>query len=208
MKTQDQKVFKRIYSAAETCEELPWHDEDPPQQLLHALAARDKPGRALDVGCGGGTYSLYLARQGYDVTAIDFMPEAVAMTRQRAVEAGANIEVLQADVTDWSSAQPFDIVLDVGCLHSLPDSMRAGYRTNLLKWLAPGGDFVLTHFSRRGWWDGWPIGPNRVAAEKITGFFGSDMALKEQGARLVTSFPWFMGSSALIGSYWFRRGLI
>ena len=56
MKVQDQKVFKRIYSAAETCEELPWHYEDPPDQLLHALAARRQPGRALDVGCGGGTY--------------------------------------------------------------------------------------------------------------------------------------------------------
>jgi len=205
MTEQDPGVFKRIYSHARTCEELPWHREEPPELLARAVEQRKSPGRALDVGCGAGTHSLYLARHGYDVVAVDFIAQAVEMARRRVADAGLDIEVVQADVTRWSSPRPFDIVLDVGCLHSLPGSLRSVYRERLIQWLAPGGEFILTHFARRGWWDRWPVGPNRVAAGKIIDLLGGDLELVEQDARVETSFPWFMGSSALIGYYRFRR---
>ncbi len=42
--------------------------------LVRTLDQRATPGNALDIGCGAGTYSLYMAGGGYTVTAIDFMP--------------------------------------------------------------------------------------------------------------------------------------
>jgi len=205
MTEQDRKVFERIYGQAESPDQLPWHTDEPPAALVRALESRSGPGRALDLGCGAGTFSLYLARQGYAVTALDFMPQAVAMTRQRAEETGLEIDVREADVTRWQADEPYDVVLDVGCLHSLPRSMRAAYRERLMQWLAPGADFILTHFSSRGWWDWWPIGPNRVSRDRIVGFLGTELELIESESTLRTGFPWFMGGAALIGSYRFRR---
>ena len=46
------------------------------------------PGRALDLGCGTGTDSIYLAQQGWHVTGIDMVPEALAIARRHAAGAG------------------------------------------------------------------------------------------------------------------------
>ena len=52
---------------------------DKPDETLVELAADLPPGRALDVGAGEGRNSLWLARKGWSVTAIDV--SAVALTR-------------------------------------------------------------------------------------------------------------------------------
>lgn len=202
--TRDRKVFARIYAGARTCEDLPWHQPEPPRVLTRALAARSAPGTALDLGCGAGSYSIFMAQLGYHVTAVDFMPQAVAMARERARAAGMTIAVEQADVTRFDHPGPFDLVLDVGCLHGLPDELRPAYRRQLLRWLAPGGDYVLVHFSRRGWWDGWPIGPRRVNRAGIETFLGPALKTMAYEPEVLTM-PWFMGRRAEVGRYWFRR---
>ena len=53
------------------------------------------------------------------------------------------------DVVDFCDPEPFDIVLDSGCLHHLPKGKIAPYRQQLDEWLAPGGCFVLVHFLHR-----------------------------------------------------------
>lgn len=45
------KVFERLYGKARVCEDLPWHDPEPPPLLIEALDSRDAPGTALDIGC-------------------------------------------------------------------------------------------------------------------------------------------------------------
>ncbi|MCK6371041.1 MAG: methyltransferase domain-containing protein [Gammaproteobacteria bacterium] len=205
MSDQSRKVFERLYRSAKTPQDLPWHREEPPELLVRALAGRDAPGTALDVGCGAGTYSLYLARRGFRVTAIDFMPQAVAMLRRRAAVDGLDIDAVEADITRWEPPHPYDVVLDVGCLHSLGGDMRRIYRSQLLKWLAPGGDFVLTHCGRRGWWDWWPIGPHRIRSDEITALFAPEVRLHSVDSELMTRMPLFMGRTALVDRYWFRR---
>jgi SAM-dependent methyltransferase len=197
-------VFERIYRRAKTCEDLPWHSADPPRMLTAALAARSRPGTALDLGCGAGSYSIYMAQQGYRVIAVDFMPQAAAITRQRAREAGVDLTVIEADVTAFEHPAPVDLVLDAGCLHGLPDGLRERYRQRLHGWLAPGSDYVLVHFSRRGWWDQWPIGPRRRSRAELEAFLGASlkpMAYESEILRM----PLLMGHRAEVGRYWFRR---
>ncbi len=79
--------------------------------LVRTLDQRATPGNALDIGCGAGTYSLYMAGRGYTVTAIDFMPQAVEMTRRRAAEAGCDIDVVEADLRTWVTDKHFDVIL-------------------------------------------------------------------------------------------------
>jgi len=205
MTEQNRSVFQRLYKSAKKPEDLPWHEAEPPPLLVQALNQRDQPGRALDVGCGSGTYSIYMAKRGYQVTAIDFMPQAVAMLQNRLKNHNLPIEALQADVGKWTTDEPFDVVLDVGCLHTPAMIDLAAYKEKLLSWLVPGGDFILVHFGRRGWWDWWPIGPNRVYADILRRHFAPEFKLIEDVSEVRRGFPVFMGRSALICRYWFQR---
>jgi SAM-dependent methyltransferase len=204
MTTANLKVFERLYGKAQSHRDLPWHDPEPPPLLVEALDRRPAQGRALDVGCGAGTYSLYMAERGYHVTAIDFMPQAIAMLRQRAAAAGRDIRAVRADVRTWTADAPFDVILDVGCLHSLPMSERETYKRQLCRWLAPGGDFVLIHCGSRGWWDRWPVGPHRVSRADVERLFSPELTLREYRAERI-SLPLFVGCSALAARYWFTR---
>lgn len=205
MSAQYHKVFERLYRSARKPEDLPWHSVDPPSVLLQALGKRQTPGTALDVGCGAGTFSVYLAQLGYNVTAVDFMPQAIEMLTQRVQREKLSVKAIQADVTKWQTTDQFELVLDVGCLHSLPRSCRPIYKTQLMQWLAPGGDFVLVHLARRNMFDWWPVGPNRVAKDDICRLFAPDLSLESYQPRTLRGMPLFMGMSALVGQYWFQR---
>ncbi len=205
MNGRSRKILERLYASANTFEELPWHEPEPPALLVKALDWRQGGGSALDIGCGAGTCSLYMARLGYTVTAVDFMPQAVAMLSQRAADANLSIDVVQADIAQWESETQFDVVLDVGCLHTPGTIEPAAYRRQLLKWLAPGGDFVLLHFGRLGWWDRWPVGPSRVDRDTIVSWFEPQLELIEYAPEHRTGLPLFLGWAVLIGRYWFRR---
>jgi SAM-dependent methyltransferase len=205
MSGQSKSIFNRLYKSAEKPEDLPWHEADPPALLVKAMDQRAAPGSALDIGCGSGTYSIYMAERGYQVTAIDFMPQAITMLQNRIADRDLSIEAIQADVGQWAAAHPFDVVLDIGCLHT-PGTIDTGaYKTQLLKWLAPGGDYILVHFGRRGWWDWWPIGPQRVYIESLCQTFAPELELIEDRSEDRRGMPVFMGLSARIGRYWFRR---
>jgi len=146
-----------------------------------------------------------MAERGYQVTAIDFMAKAIAMLRARIADRDLAIEAIQADVGKWSTDHRFDVVLDIGCMHAPGTIDPDAYKTQLLNWLAPGGDFILVHFGRRGWWDGWPIGPNRVYTDTLRRLFAPELDLVEDASAVRHDMPLFIGRSALIGRYWFRR---
>lgn len=205
MSGQSKGIFNRLYKSAEQAEDLPWHEADPPALLVKALDQRSASGTALDVGCGAGTYSIYMAERGYQVTAIDFMPQAIAMLQKQVEGSDLAIEALQADVGKWTASHPFDVVLDIGCLHTPGTIDIAAYKAQLLNWLAPGGDFILVHFGRRGWWDWWPIGPKRTYIADLCRTFAPEFELVEDISEEHRGMPRFIGGSALIGRYWFRR---
>jgi len=69
-----------------------------PNPLLVRAADALKPGRALDVACGAGRHALYLARQGWRVTAVDASHVGVELTRERARELGVEVDARVADL--------------------------------------------------------------------------------------------------------------
>src|ERR671919_358354 len=57
-----------------------------------------EPGRALDIGCGSGRDAVHLAARGWEVTAVEFVDKALARGRQRAVEEGVEVDLVEGDV--------------------------------------------------------------------------------------------------------------
>ena len=129
----------------------PWDSGIVPPEVV-ALVEGDSPlapGRALDVGCGPGTSSIYLAQHGWQVTGVDFIPAAIRQAKQRARQADlgdAGLRFLQADVTDVGFLPDHPTVslwLDVGCLHSLDPSARGAYAAHAKRLVAPQGTLLL-----------------------------------------------------------------
>lgn len=205
MSKKNRMVFGRLYASADTYQDLPWHEPEPPELLRQALAQRNQPGRALDIGCGGGNYSLFMAEHGYSVTGIDFMPQAIEMMNQRFASTDLAITAEQADIRSWKAPARFDVILDVGCLHSMAPRDRPAYVKQISQLLAPGGDFILVHCGKRAWWDYWPIGPTRVDRREVIGWFTSELELKENVSGILDDMPLLVGRSARTEDYWFRK---
>lgn len=194
-------IFTRLYKRATTVEALPWHREDPPALLEQAVAHTPTRGRVLDLGCGEGVYATWLAQQGFAVTAIDFVPAAIDAARARAEAAGVAVDLHLGDVVEHAPGEPYEIVLDSGCLHHLPKAKVAAYRKRLDEWLAPGGSFVLVHFAHKGKVPV-PMGPNALTRDEAVAMF-APLELQAEGETYF-EVPLPMGRMAA-GCYWFTR---
>lgn len=204
MGADELKTFTATYDWAKTWRDLPWaHDE--PTLFLAELCARRKPGRALDIGCGAGTDSVYLAQRGWEVTALDFIPKALEFTAARAREAGVSLTTVQADITSWQAGQPYDLVLDHGLLHNLDPAHHAAYRQTVLKALAPDGDFILLHWHPLfpGQGNG-KMGPRRVSREDIKTFFAPELQERFHAREEFEDLPAIAGGGMTQAYYWFR----
>jgi len=130
-------------------------------------------GRALDLGCGTGAHSIYLAEHGWEAVGIDFSAVAIRAAQASAVSADSvraaqagdgevrGVSLVQGDVTrlsEQSSRGPFDLVLDVGCFHGIPSARRAAYVDEVARVTRPGAIFLLWAIDsqRRSWVPGAP----------------------------------------------------
>jgi SAM-dependent methyltransferase len=142
----------------------PWDSGRPPPELLEVLEDDAvKPGRALDLGCGTGTNVIELARRGWQATGVDFTPRAIKLGRRKARAAGVEVRLLVGDVTrlrDLGVDGPFDLLLDLGCFHSVPADRRDAYVAEAARVAAPGATFLMFAFA-----EGPGRGPNAPPAE-------------------------------------------
>jgi cyclopropane fatty-acyl-phospholipid synthase-like methyltransferase len=121
----------------------PWDTGVTPPEVV-AFVQTHPPGRALDLGCGTGTNTIYLAQHGWQATGVDFVGRAIRSARRKARRAGVQVDFQQGDVTRLDGIQgPFDLVLDIGCYHSLTEEGKAAYLQNLQRMLAPQGTYLL-----------------------------------------------------------------
>lgn len=114
----------------------PWeHAATHPPAARHIAAlfereerGRQPPyGRALDLGCGSGHWSVALAQRGWHVTGVDLVPKAVHAARERAREAGVDVQIVQGDVAALREAgvgSDFRLVWDFGTVHGLSQAQR------------------------------------------------------------------------------------
>jgi SAM-dependent methyltransferase len=115
---------------------------------------RDSPfGRALDVGCGSGIWSVALARRGWEVTGVDVVSRALRRARARAEEARVGVRLIRADVTRLGRADlgsGFSLLLDFGLFHDeLTDARRAAMGRTVSAVAAPGATLLMMAWAPR-----------------------------------------------------------
>jgi SAM-dependent methyltransferase len=116
-----------------------------PNQFVEAECADLPPGRALDLAAGEGRNAIWLARRGWDVTAVDFSQVALDKGRTLAgVSTGSTtggIEWVCADATAWTPEGSYDLVV-IAYLqlpaHERREAVRRGFAA-----LRSGGTFLL-----------------------------------------------------------------
>ncbi len=121
-----------------------WDIGKPADELQKAVSeGRIRPCRAVDLCCGSGTDAIYLARQGFQVTALDIAPTALSQAERKARAAGASIDWLLANVLAPPSLAPFDFIYDRGCYHVVRDQSLNAYLDTLCRLSHPGTQFLL-----------------------------------------------------------------
>jgi 2-polyprenyl-3-methyl-5-hydroxy-6-metoxy-1,4-benzoquinol methylase len=131
-------------------EKIPWNRPEPPEVLVKAIAGgRVKPCKAVDLGCGVGNYSIWLAEQGFDVTGIDIAHAAIDLAQARAARKGVHPKFL---VTDLSADHlhlpgPFEFAFEYEVLHHIHPEFREKYISNVRSLLTPGALYLAVCFS-------------------------------------------------------------
>lgn len=158
-----------------------WESGIVPPKLVNFIAGR-QPGRALDMGCGSGLNSLYLASLGWEVIGIDFAGPAIQRAKQRATEVHSThpdqplrVDFYRMDVTGMLPFRPpFQFVFDQGCLNGIPERGRRRYAANLRHMLSIGSHFLLFAHGRR---DG--RGPLGIDPDEVRDLFAVGFTIED-----------------------------
>ena len=150
----DDKVFRELRAAGKAC----WDEQADPQASFEKFVMRpflDESvggmGRspvglsALEIGCGSGPISCYLAARGFAVRGIDVSPTALEMARENAAERGICAQFDSADICHMPD-QPdgYDLIVDGHCLHYfIFEEDRRSALSVIRRLLKPNGLFLI-----------------------------------------------------------------
>jgi cyclopropane fatty-acyl-phospholipid synthase-like methyltransferase len=166
-----------------------WDNEDTPPEVQEAFRAGDiPPGAAIDLGCGTGTNTIFMAQQGRQAIGLDFVPQAINKARRKAQRAGvdgrARFQVADVTRMDEMDLPRSGFALDMGCFHGLSLDGQRRYAEGLAKTLVPGGRYML-----------YALDPRKEA--------GFSFGMQPEAVKAVFA-PWFDIVRVERGSFWSR----
>lgn len=133
-----------------------------------------KKGAALDLCCGAGTNTVYLAKNGFEVSGIDISPTAVDMATKKAQKANAKVTFSVQNFVElpFKDAQ-FAFVFDMGCFHHVEPENREKFIRGVHRVLKDDGLYMLTCFSYRN-------GPawNHFTKKQLLSLFSESFVIK------------------------------
>ncbi len=133
---------------------------------------RIAPGRAIDLGCGVGVEAIYLAKNGFDVTGVDFSPTAIKRARNNAREAGVKVRFVEGDLIDLRQINgAYDLLVDVGALNDMNQADRGPYMQSILPLTHPGSQFLLMCFE------------NNLGSDEVDRRFGEHFSIETLAKR-------------------------
>lgn len=135
-----------------------WHEKYQQDEYLYGTDANDflrahsahipAGGRVLSIGEGEGRNAVYLAQQGYEVTAIDAAESGLEKVAKLAQARGVKVDTQLIDLNDYEFAQNhWDGIINVFC--HLPPTLRQQVHGQIITALKPNGVFLLEAYSPR-----------------------------------------------------------
>ena len=159
------------------------------------------PGTALDLGCGTGDNSIYLAKHGWQVTGVDYVAKAVDKARAKAAASKVAVNFARADVTRLSSegvGENFGLIVDNGCLHGMSDEDRDAYVREVTAVAAPDARLLLVEFVRGGSFGVPGIDPDEVERRFVKDWMllssGDEPAMNHNGKNPVRHYLFARGA--------------
>ena len=130
------------------------HASTAPSRFLVAEVAGLRPGAALDLACGAGRNAVWLAEQGWRVTAVDFSAVALRMARGLEAERRVSVEWVEADVLAWMPpARAYDLVCVLYL--QLPAAERRTALGRAAAAVRPGGTLLVLGHDLLNLTEGW-----------------------------------------------------
>jgi 2-polyprenyl-3-methyl-5-hydroxy-6-metoxy-1,4-benzoquinol methylase len=119
-----------------------------PSAFLARFSRGLKPGRALDVAMGQGRNSIFLAKQGWDVTGYDIADTGLEAARNAAKDAGVRINAVHASHDDFAfGTAQWDLIV---MTYTLADMENAAFLKRVKDSLKPGGIIILEQMNAGG----------------------------------------------------------
>ncbi len=143
-----------------------------PNRFLVDAVKRLEPGTALVLAAGQGRNAVWLAEQGWTVTALDYSEVALQKAAAFAAELGADITCKQADLMEWEPASLHDLVTIVYLQLPVPDRHEVWRKA--ARAVAPGGHLLLVGHDIRNLEEGYG-GPSH----------GSVLSTASEAARVI-----------------------
>jgi SAM-dependent methyltransferase len=139
------KSWRRYYQEEKTAWDL--GEPSPPFVRLYQEKGIKK-GKIAVPGCGKGHEVLYFAREGFEVTAIDFADEALDIVKKRLDEAGLKAELVKDDFLKLSPQLngSFDYILEQTCYCAIEPLKRADYVRSAHRLLREGGEYIALFY--------------------------------------------------------------
>jgi ubiquinone/menaquinone biosynthesis C-methylase UbiE len=135
------QAFDKIYNS--TFAHWVWSDVRIPTELKE-LVTDNNPKSSLELGCGLGRFSEYMAEQGILATGIDFSPIAIEKATKRLATKIQKPTLLVGDVTNLEILdEQFDVTFDVGCFHCLNEEGQRKYIIETYRLLKPSSTILI-----------------------------------------------------------------
>ena len=152
--------------------ELGWELGKPRPTLVNLVETGSiKVGNALDLCCGAGTNTVYLAQHGFNVVGIDISATALKIAQSKASQANVAIGFVRESFVDLSfSSGVFDFVFDMGCFHHVEVEERSRFIVGVHRVLKDNGQYMLTCFSDRNG-PAWNHFSRQQIIDLFSGFF-------------------------------------
>lgn len=131
---------------------IPFFKNAPDENLVsYVKRGLFKQGKVLDIGCGYGRNSFYLAKEGFEAHGLDISTTSIEWGKQIAKEQSIKVNLLCESIFNFEAkAESFDYIYDSGCLHHIKPHRRNLYLKTILNYLKPEGYFGMTCFNLKG----------------------------------------------------------
>ena len=150
LEKRDNEWWNDFYS--DRSKPIPFFKDIPDEELIsYCKNGIFTKGRALDIGCGNGRNSRYLASQGFHVSGIDFSEDSINWAQNLMDGYKDRLEFLCVSLFQYAAdVNSFDLILDSGCFHHIKPHRREQYLTRILNYLKDDGYFLMTCFNLDG----------------------------------------------------------